>query len=57
MHLGARDLSERLDTGEVLRLKTGVPPAGPNLDKLNGPAKDGGQGQGRPENLPAPFTV
>jgi hypothetical protein len=57
MHLGARDLGKRLDAGEVLRLQAGLFSARPNLDKLNGPTKNGGQGQGRPENLPASLTV
>lgn len=41
----------------MLWLKSRISPAGSNLDKLNRSAKDGGQGQGRPKNLPAPFAV
>src|SRR3970282_1049182 len=51
------DLAQCLDAGQVLGLKSRVPPSSADLFDQHRPVQHGTQGQGSSEDLPSPFPL
>ena len=57
LEVGVGDRGAREDAGEVLGLKAWFRAMGADVDDLHRLARDGGQGDGGPEDLPPAFAV
>jgi hypothetical protein len=56
-HIGATYVGRSIHRGQVLAHQSGFPASGPYFLDTERLSRDKGQGEGRPENLAAPFTT